>query len=142
VEHFLSLHAHAATVTVGHPAMEALKAYDWPGNVRQLLRVIERALALASSSCIGLADLPEQISTDARSARLEGAVVEDSLRAWSSRYVRMVLERCQGNKRRACDILDISYHTLQSHLDYGARPSRRRRLPVVAHAVETTTGAV
>ena len=42
----------------------------------------------------------------------------ESLRAWSSRYVRIVLERCQGNKRRACDRLDISYHTLQSLLEY------------------------
>jgi hypothetical protein len=29
-----------------------------------------------------------------------------------------VLERCGGNKRRACDVLNISYHTLQGHLDY------------------------
>ena len=29
----------------------------------------------------------------------------------------MVLDRCNGNKRRACRMLDISYHTLQAHLD-------------------------
>ena len=47
-----------------------------------------------------------------------------SLRAWSSVYVRDVLGRCQGNKRRACDVLGISYHTLQSHLAYGETPER------------------
>jgi hypothetical protein len=42
----------------------------------------------------------------------------DTLRAWGSRYARLVLERCQGNKREACRVLDISYHTLQAYLRY------------------------
>jgi transcriptional regulator with AAA-type ATPase domain len=33
-------------------------------------------------------------------------------------HARLVLERCHGNKREACRILDISYHTLQSYLRY------------------------
>ena len=48
----------------------------------------------------------------------------ETLRAWGSRYVRLVLERCQGNKREACRVLDISYHTLQAYL--------RHQLPVEA----------
>ena len=40
----------------------------------------------------------------------------DTLRAWGSRYARLVLERCDGNKREACRVLDISYHTLQAYL--------------------------
>jgi hypothetical protein len=40
------------------------------------------------------------------------------LRAWGSRYARLVLERSHGNKREACRILDISYHTLQSYLRF------------------------
>jgi transcriptional regulator with AAA-type ATPase domain len=51
---------------------------------------------------------------------------DDTLRAWSSRYVRLVLDRCQGNKRRACGVLDISYHTLQSHLEFDPTAPRRR----------------
>ena len=42
----------------------------------------------------------------------------DTLRAWSSRYARLVLDRCQGNKRQACGVLQISYHTLQSYLTF------------------------
>ncbi|HEX3645464.1 MAG TPA: helix-turn-helix domain-containing protein, partial [Vicinamibacterales bacterium] len=34
------------------------------------------------------------------------------------RYARLVLNRCDGNKREACRVLDISYHTLQSHLRF------------------------
>ena len=38
------------------------------------------------------------------------------------RYARLILDQCQGNKRRACQILDISYHTLQTYLEYGHDP--------------------
>jgi len=49
---------------------------------------------------------------------------KDSMRAWGSRYARMVFERCRENKRRACEELGISYHTLNSYLRY--RPEARR----------------
>ena len=45
------------------------------------------------------------------------------MRAWGSRYARLVLERCEGNKRRTCEVLGISYHTLQSYLRYRATPT-------------------
>jgi hypothetical protein len=35
---------------------------------------------------------------------------------WASRYARLVLTRCGGNKRQTCRVLDISYHTLQAYL--------------------------
>ena len=64
----------------------------------------------------------------------------DSLRAWASRYARLVLERCEGNKREACRALDISYHTLQSYLRFPVhdpaaptaqtKPIRRARVEV------------
>jgi hypothetical protein len=40
------------------------------------------------------------------------------MRAWGSRYARLVLERHDGNKRKACRVLGISYHTLNSYLRY------------------------
>ena len=40
------------------------------------------------------------------------------MRAWGSRYARLVLERCENNKRRACRELGISYHTLNAYLRY------------------------
>ena len=41
------------------------------------------------------------------------------MRAWGSRYARLVLERCQNNKRQACRELGISYHTLRAYLEFG-----------------------
>jgi transcriptional regulator with AAA-type ATPase domain len=46
------------------------------------------------------------------------------MRAWGSRYARLVLERCRNNKRQACRELGISYHTLQGYLRF--RPEKGR----------------
>jgi len=121
VKHFLGLHPVCCGLEVGAAALEALMAYDWPGNVRQLARVIERAVALTPGPSVGVADLPPFIADDYRTLVAGGSRHDDSLRAWSCRYVRLVLARCGGNKRRACSVLQISYHTLQSHLQYTAR---------------------
>ena len=50
------------------------------------------------------------------------------MRAWGSRYARLVLEKCERNKRQACEVLGISYHTLNAYLAYKG-PQRKRALP-------------
>jgi len=133
VDHFLCRHRRSRSLVVSPAAVESLMSYEWPGNVRQLGRVVERAVALCSSSVITIGDLPGDITKDYRDVLREVPDRDDSLRAWSSRYVRLVLERCQGNKRRACDVLDITYHTLKSHLDYAPPVSRADAIPVAAN---------
>jgi transcriptional regulator with PAS, ATPase and Fis domain len=123
VTHFLRVYGHAEDAFTPS-ATEALMTHDWPGNVRQLARVLERAVALATGPMITVADLPGEITREYRDLLYDMPERDDSLRAWSSRYVRLVLERTHGNKRRACDVLGISYHTLQSHLDYDGRTRR------------------
>jgi NtrC-family two-component system response regulator AlgB len=60
LEEFTALHRPG--VTGIHPeALRALCDYAWPGNVRQLRNVIERAVALAAGPLLELADLPEAI---------------------------------------------------------------------------------
>jgi len=120
VSHFAARHRRTRSLSLTSSALEALMAYDWPGNVRQLARALERAIALAPGPAVTVTDLPAEISSDYQDLLREVPSRDDSLRAWSSRYVRLVLERCAGNKRRACEILDISYHTLQAHLEYGS----------------------
>jgi len=98
-------------------ALEALLTYEWPGNVRELERVIERAITLAEGDEIQLNDLPPALNE--RYSIVQPATEGgESMRAWGSRYARLVLERCDNNKRKACRVLDISYHTLQAYLRY------------------------
>ena len=138
VAHFLARHGRTdGTLTAS--AVEALMTYEWPGNVRQLGRVLERALALAAGPTITVADLPPEVTREYRDLLFDLPGPDDSLRAWSSRYVRLVLERAQGNKRRACHVLGISYHTLKSHLDYAG--ARRGRPPRALVAIDDVRSA-
>jgi transcriptional regulator with PAS, ATPase and Fis domain len=119
VEHVLAKHRHTRALDVAASALEALASFDWPGNVRQLERVVERALALSAGPAIVVEDLPPEITREFRQALAEPGR-DQSLKAWTSRYARLVLERCGGNKRVACAILDISYRTLQTYVRYGS----------------------
>ena len=132
VNHFAARYRRTRSLSLTSSALEALMAYDWPGNVRQLARALERAVALAPGPSVTVTDLPAEISSEYRDLLREEPGRDDSLRAWSSRYVRLVLERCDGNKRRACQILDISYHTLQSHLEYASPTGATTPKPAVS----------
>lgn len=118
VEHFTGRHRRIRQLPLEPSALSALVAHHWPGNVRQLARVIERALALSPGPTITLDDLPAEIAKPYEDLAGADDEPDQTLRGCTSRHARLVLDRCQGNKRRACDILDISYHTLQAHLDY------------------------
>ncbi len=123
IDHLLSRHRRLRRLAVSETAVEAMWNYDWPGNVRQLERVLERAIALAPSSRVEVSDLPDEVRAP-YGRLMEQTPQPHSLRAWTSRYVALVLARCNGNKRKACEELSISYHTLRAHLAYGARLAR------------------
>jgi DNA-binding NtrC family response regulator len=116
--HFLDRHGAASALRLSAPAAEALMSYAWPGNVRELERLIERALTLAGGNTIELDDLPPRVRGDHGAVLGPPLECNDTMRAWGSRYARLVLNRCGGNKRHACRVLDISYHTLQAYLRY------------------------
>jgi DNA-binding NtrC family response regulator len=117
-EYFLERHRDFRRLRLSQAASDALLAYRWPGNVRELERVIERAVALADSDQLRLDDLPPALLDGYVPILMPSFQRCESMRAWGSRYARMVLERCQQNKRQACRELGISYHTLQSYLRF------------------------
>ena len=147
-DHFVQRHPGSRNIHLSPAAVDALMAYDWPGNVRELQRVRKEmdaraetvaAARAASTAGEGEAADAEAAATAARQTpRVTGDYVErllpslvrdDSMRAWGSCYARLVLDRCDNNKRKACEVLGISYHTLQSYLRYprpGTGPSSRK----------------
>ncbi len=121
--YFLGRHRTARHLRLSPPAAEALVNHAWPGNVRELERLIERAVALTTSDVIGLDDLPPAVRGDYGLALMPALDRGDTLRAWATRYARLVLDRCRGNKREAARVLGISYHTLVVYLRQGESAS-------------------
>ena len=67
--YFLNLHAQRTGKLVTHldpEAVEALVAYDWPGNIRELENVLERAVVLADGPAVTLDDLPQELRQPGR----------------------------------------------------------------------------
>lgn len=123
--HFLRQHRSEPEHCLEPCAMDALASYDWPGNVRELRRVIEHVLAFSGSRRIRVEDLPATITGEYVRNLQPSLLRDDTMRAWGSRYARIVLDRCGNNKREACRVLGISYHTLQSYLRYGSSTTDR-----------------
>jgi transcriptional regulator with PAS, ATPase and Fis domain len=119
--YFLARYRDARELTLSDAAGDALVIYPWPGNVRELERMIERTVALATGSRIELADLPPHIRGEYSNVFAPSFQTGETMRAWGSRYARLVYERSGKNKRKACRSLGISYHTLDAYLRYAQR---------------------
>jgi transcriptional regulator with PAS, ATPase and Fis domain len=124
-EYFLDRHRETRRLELSPAVEDALRSYEWPGNVRELQRVIENIVALASTDRVELDDLPPILRGDYEEVLRPALARDETMRAWGSRYARLVLQRCGDNKRRACEVLGISYHTLQAYLDYQDRRAAR-----------------
>jgi len=122
-QYFLARHEGRGRLSMTPAAVDVLMAYDWPGNVRELERMLEGAIATAESRQISVDDLPVSLRGPYGDVLLPAVRLGETMRAWGSRYARLVLERNAGNKRQACRMLDISYHTLNAYLRYRPRPT-------------------
>jgi two-component system, NtrC family, response regulator AtoC len=105
------------TLAVQSDVVPLLQGYSWPGNIRQLENVVERAVALNTSGVFSSEDLPDEIRSAPRSsARLHDGSWP-TLAQVEERYIQEVLDACQGNVSRAADILGIDRRTLYRRLE-------------------------
>lgn len=100
-------------------AMELLKSYDWPGNVRALENAVERAALLAVGPLITPQDLPARVSagepTPASTTRVlpdDGIDLRAAVDAFENRMIRQALEKTGGNKNKAAQLLRLNRTTL------------------------------
>jgi two-component system response regulator AtoC len=103
-------------------AIAALATYRFPGNVRELIHALERAVAVSRGGVIRLEHLPPAISTaegDAGAAADEGPEGEGQVEPLASavarferQYIRRVLDRTGGHRGRAAALLGISRKAL------------------------------
>jgi DNA-binding NtrC family response regulator len=89
---------------VSEQALDFLVNHDFPGNVRELENIIERAYALGAEEQIDVDDLPHSV----RYAESEPRTLEDA----EKDMIRKTLDRCGGDKVRAAGELGVSLRTL------------------------------
>jgi len=121
-QHFLQKLAAETgrSVTISQEALRRLMAFRWPGNVRQLENVVERALAFSGGrSQIDVPDLSTEIQhqpapTDSSDAWFpeDGVDFDRYIEAVELSLIRRSLERTQGNKRQAAKLLNLKRTTL------------------------------
>jgi two-component system response regulator AtoC len=100
---------------IDYEAMQALLAYDWPGNIRELRNTIERAVVLADGEVITMHDLPDKF----RILDLEGVSttsLRQALDTFEREYIRRSLAEHKGNKESAASTLGIDLATLYRKL--------------------------
>ena len=129
-EHFLHQVSvkHAITEKpLGAGVMAALRAHDWPGNIRELRNVVESLLALSPGAVITLADLPPDISPVSASVTPVRAPV--ALSEIESDALREAIQAEHGNLTRAAARLGIAKSTLYEKMK---RHGLKRELAAVA----------
>jgi DNA-binding NtrC family response regulator len=97
-------------VSISPEAMDIMLNYNWPGNVRQLENVIERAFALGADEVIEAADLPSEIKRFGETLKTEKPAY--ALRENETILIKKALDKTDGNKAIAADLLGINITTL------------------------------
>ena len=112
IEHFLTTRQIGKSrCMVEHAALEMMVRYDWPGNIRELANVLERAQILAEDNIITVDDLPETLyAAPAGTAPAPSNPLD--LRDLERRHVVDVLHQLKGNKLQAAKALGISRRAL------------------------------
>lgn len=106
---------------VAPAVLRCLTQYRFPGNVRELQNIIERAITFCRSGHLVVEHLPERlhnaalVANDVAGGKAQQPVA--TLAEVSYRHVRDVLERTDGNKRQAAALLGISRKTLYRYLE-------------------------
>jgi DNA-binding NtrC family response regulator len=103
-------------LTVSDQVIKAFQNYRWPGNIRQLKNVIERAVVLAKRDVITLDELPDELKSVTTYHDIQ---TDKTLKALEAQAIINTLQNCRGNKSKAAKMLGISRKAFYKRLsDY------------------------
>ncbi|PIE71645.1 MAG: Fis family transcriptional regulator [Deltaproteobacteria bacterium] len=130
-QHFLNKYSDQMgkdIVKISSYAVEMLKKYDFPGNIRELENLIERSVALSSTNII----LPESLSLSIHKRRWiegvkgrrydvdevsQGVNLDDILSSIEKAYLERALQCAGGNKKRAAELVGLSHRSIRYRLE-------------------------
>jgi len=130
-EHFLekySAQMEKPVNAVSRPAMELLQKHEWPGNIRELENVIERAVALESTPSVQPESLPAAVrggsprlspalsSAGTEVLPAEGLDLEARVQEIERGYIAQALERANGVQVKAADLLGMSFRSFRYYV--------------------------
>jgi two-component system, NtrC family, response regulator PilR len=109
-----------AVTGISQDAMAHLQAYDWPGNIRELENVIERAVALEATPTILSESLPEYIvkrtpkgPAAAGALPATGFDLEEHVKGLEREYIAQALHRAGGVQVKAAELLGMSFRSFR-----------------------------
>ncbi len=118
IKHYMAIFAREAGKSIkdiDYEAMQAMLAYDWPGNIRELGNAIERAVVLADGDTITIHDLADKF----RTLDLEGvptSSLRQALDSYEREYIKRSLTEHKGNKETTAEALGVDLATLYRKL--------------------------
>ncbi len=112
---------------LSRPALELLRAFDWPGNVRQLRTAVEHAVVMSDTAELMPGDLPEYVQAPAAVVPQAGVMRGSTdfelatppslnLQYLEQQAILLALQRTGGNRSAAAELLGINRRTLQRKL--------------------------
>ena len=119
-QHFLAKYASGAGASVTAVSKEAMRVflqYLWPGNIRELENVIERAVTLGAKGEIKVEDLPKNLLGDNREIDAERTPAEASLEEVERAHIARVLKHTGGQISKAARILGMDRRTLYRKIE-------------------------
>jgi len=100
---------------VDNATMRILLSLPWKGNVRELDNILERAMILGNGEWITPADLPSQEVPD-KEVALDGNL-DEAMRQCEKSHIERILEKTDGDKKRAAELLGFSLSTLYRKME-------------------------
>jgi transcriptional regulator with PAS, ATPase and Fis domain len=102
---------------VDNVTMRILIAHSWPGNIRELDNIIERAMILGNGEWITPADLPRAIQHNSENFPPIADNLKEAIRTYEKIHIENVLSRVSGDKRKAAEILGLGLSSLYRKIE-------------------------